>query len=518
MDERDLHLMQGILFTDMYQLTMAQVYFEAGIHERPAHFDHFFRSYPNYGDHKAGYCIAAGLDWLLDWMENASFDQPALDHLARERDIEGRPVFKEEFLHWLSREGNFKKLKLQAIAEGRVVHPNVPLTTVEGPLAMAQILETALLNSLNFQTLIATKAARIRHSCGSRLLMEFGLRRAHGWGGNQASRAALIGGCDYSSNAGLSFVMDVPPKGTHSHALVQAWMAMGRSELEAFQAYADLYPDSCLLLVDTVDTLNSGVPNAIRVFRELRRKGYEPLGVRLDSGDLAYLSIQVSKMLDDAGFPQASIVLSNDLDEMTILQIHAQIRDDSERNGVNAEHVIRRLTYGVGTRLVTSAGQSSLGGVYKLVALQVGGEWKPAMKYSNSVTKLINPGHKKAWRIYDNRDRATADLIGFSDEDPASQETLTLHHPAIQGVSRTLKRSDISRIEPLLETVWEGGGRRQPRPTLEELRTRCREDLNHLDTGVLRMRSPHIYHISLTPRLLEAKLQLIAKVHKLREG
>lgn len=515
MDTSQFKLMEGILFTDMYQLTMAQLYFKSGIHEQKAHFDHFFRNYPNYGEHQAGYCINAGLEWLLDWMDSVRFDDEALGYLAKEKDSFGKPVFEKDFLEWLREEGNFKKLTIKSVAEGRVVHPNVPLTMVEGPLAMGQILETALLNCINFQTLIATKASRIRHSCGSQLVMEFGLRRAHGLGGNQGARAALIGGCDYTSNVGLSCAMGLPPKGTHSHAMVQTWMALGKSELDAFQAYADLYPDNCLLLIDTIDTLNSGLPHAITVFEKLRDKGYKPVGVRLDSGDLAYLSMQVSKVLDEAGFPDACIVLSNDLDEMTILQIHAQIRDEASRNGVNADRVIKRLSYGVGTRLITSSGQSSLGGVYKLVALEVNGQWVPAMKLSNSISKLINPGHKTAWRIYDKRNRATADLIGFADERPDLEERIILHHPSEKSMFRTIKREDISSMEPMLETVWTNGQRTRPAPSLEELRQNRLNDLNALDTGVLRMRNPHIYHISLTTKLLEAKIELIHKFRNL---
>lgn len=511
MNDADNRLMEGILFTDMYQLTMAQLYFRHGIHEQQAHFDHFFRKYPDYGGHQAGYCVNAGLEWLLDWMETAHFDDAALHYLEQERDSHGNPVFQKDFLEYLREEGNFKKITIKSVAEGRVVHPMVPLTMVEGPLAMAQILETALLNCINFQTLIATKTSRIRHSCGGKMLMEFGLRRAHGLGGNQGARAALIGGCDYTSNVGLSYVMGLPPKGTHSHAMVQAWLALGKSEEESFQAYADLYPDNCLLLVDTIDALHSGMPHAINVFKRLRASGHEPLGVRIDSGDLAYLAAKISNMLDEAGFPKACIVLSNDLDEMTIMQIDSQIRDDAKRTGVDAEHVINRLSYGVGTKLITSDGQSALGGVYKLVALKVKDEWVPAMKLTDSISKMINPGHKTAWRIYDDRQRATADLISFADEQPGQEEDLMLHHPVEKSMFRALKKSEISKIEPLLETVWANGGKTRPAPSLEEMRQNRLRDIAALDTGVLRMRNPHIYHVSLSTRLLEAKLGLINK-------
>ena len=275
---------EGILFTDEYQLTMAQLYFRMGMHETPALFEHFFRSYPSYGLHQAGYCINAGLAWLLDWMAEAHFRPEDLAYLREQRGAGGEPIFAEDFLDWLAASGNFDGINIQAIPEGRVVHPNVPLTVVEGPLAMAQILETPLLNHLNYQSLVATKAARIRQAGRGQLLLEFGLRRGQDKGANAGARAALIGGADFSSNVGLSHILGLPPKGTHAHSMVQAFLALGGSEEDAFQAYADVYPDDCLLLVDTIDTLESGIPNAIRVFERLQRKGHTPVGIRLDFG------------------------------------------------------------------------------------------------------------------------------------------------------------------------------------------------------------------------------------------
>ena len=236
---------------------------------------------------------------------------------------------------WLRDNGNFDGLTIRAIPEGRVVHPNVPLTVVEGPAAMAQILETSLLNHLNFQTLIATKAALIHDIARGGTILEFGLRRAQERGGNAGTRAALIGGADFSSNVGVSHLLGLDPKGTHAHSMVQMFMTLGEGELAAFRAYAEVYPDNCLLLVDTINSLESGVPNAIRVFEELRKKGHEPVGIRLDSGDLAYLSIQAARMLDEAGFPKTAIVLSNDLDEMVIWQIMTQIESEAPRYGVD---------------------------------------------------------------------------------------------------------------------------------------------------------------------------------------
>jgi nicotinate phosphoribosyltransferase len=301
-------LAEGILFTDMYELTMAQLYFRAGIHERQGLFEHFFRSYPDYGQHKAGYCINAGLEGFVDWAQAACFGDAEIDYLRSQTNRTGQPVFAEDFLAWLRGNGCFDGITLSAIPEGRVVHPEVPLTVVQGPLAMAQILETALLNKINYQTLIATKAARIRESGRCQPLLEFGMRRAQDLGANAGMRAALIGGADFSSNVGESAVLGFSPKGTQAHSMIQAFVAMGEGELGAFRAYADLYPDDCLLLVDTIHTLESGVPNAIKVFEELKRKGHKPVGIRLDSGDLAYLTIQAAQMLNEAGFPDTQIV------------------------------------------------------------------------------------------------------------------------------------------------------------------------------------------------------------------
>jgi nicotinate phosphoribosyltransferase len=500
---------EGILFTDQYQLTMAQLYFRTGLHEKQAQFDHFFREYPDYGAHKAGYCINAGLEWLLDWMEEAHFGDKDIEYLRSQTDRVGNPVFSADFLAWLRRNGTFDGLTIHAIPEGRVVHPNEPLTVVQGPLATAQILETSLLNHLNYQTLIATKAARIHESGRGRMMMEFGLRRGHDRGANAGARAALIGGADYTSNVGMSHVLGYVPKGTHAHSMVQVFMSLGRSELEAFRAYGEVYPDDCLLLVDTIDTLQSGVPNAIRVFEELRRKGHEPVGIRLDSGDLAYLSIQAAKMLNAAGFPNTSIVLSNDLDELVILQIITQIGQEAPRYGVDPDQLIGRLVYGVGTRLITSWGEPALGGVYKLVAVRDGKEWIPAIKVSESSAKTPNPGHKLVWRVYDVRGNATADLLSLDDEDPRQIENLVLRHPSEPSYYRILGKDKIAEIEPLLVDIWIEGKLVYELPSIEAMRERRKADVGRLDPGVRRLVNPHIYHVSLTQRLWDLKQELI---------
>jgi nicotinate phosphoribosyltransferase len=500
---------EGILFTDQYQLTMAQLYYRTGLHEKQAQFDHFFRSCPNYGTHKAGYCINAGLEWLLDWMREARFRAQDVAYLRSQTGRTGERLFGDDFLTWLETNGNFDGITMRAIPEGRVVHPNVPLTVVQGPLAMAQILETSLLNHLNYQTLIATKAARIHESGRGRLMLEFGLRRAQDKGANAGVRAALIGGADFSSNVGISHVLGYPPKGTHAHSMVQVFMALGEGELAAFRAYADVYPDDCLLLVDTINTLENGVPNAIRVFEELRRKGYEPVGIRLDSGDLAYLSIQAAKMLDEAGFADAAIVLSNQLDELVIWQILTQIQQEAPRYGVDVEHLINRLVYGVGTRLITSKGAPALDGVYKLVAVRDGDRWVPAMKVSETPAKTLNPGHKHIWRLYDERNKATADLLSLDDEAPRRMKHVVLHHPTEHTKYRILDQNEVSEIEPLLVNVIEEGQLIYDLPSIEEIRTCRRTDMERLDPGVKRLVNPHTYHVSLTKRLWDLKQELI---------
>ncbi len=509
MNETERKTAEGILLTDQYQLTMAQLYYRKGIHQRPSQFDHFFRNYPNYGDHQAGYCINAGLEWLLDWMATAHFRDQDIDYLRGQVGRTSRRLFDNDFLDWLKQEGNFNSINLWAIPEGRVVHPSVPLTVVQGPLALTQILETALLNQLNYQTLIATKAARIRESGRGQVMLEFGLRRAHGKGGNAGTRAAIIGGADFSSNVGTSHILGYPPQGTHAHSMIQTFMALGEGELAAFQAYADLYPDDCILLVDTINTLQSGVPNAIKVFEELRRKGHQPVGIRLDSGDLAYLSIQAAKMLNTAGFPNTSIVLSSNLDELVIWQIITQIAQEAPHYGLDADEVIGRLVYGVGTRLITSQGKSALGGVFKLVALQDEGDWEPAIKISENPIKTPNPGQKRAWRIYDERGKATADLLALEEEDPRQMDTLFLHHPTDHTKYRTLLQSQISRVEPLHIEVLRNGNLIYELPTIDQIRQNRINDLEQLDTGVRRLLTPHIYHVSLTQALWDLKQSLI---------
>jgi len=351
---------------------------------------------------------------------------------------------------------------------------------------------------------------RIHEIGRKRPVLEFGLRRAQDRGGNAGARAALIGGADFSSNVGLSAIMGTAPKGTHAHSLVQLYMALGMGELEAFRAYSEVFPDDTILLVDTIDTIESGIPNAIRVFEELRRKGHQPVGIRLDSGDLAYLSIQAAKMLNEAGFEKASIVLSNNLDEMVIWQIITQITSEAPRYGLDPDNLISRLVYGVGTHLITSWGEPALGGVFKLVAVHDQGEWIPALKISDSPEKTPNPGDKRVFRIYDYRGLATADLIALDAEELNAQDFIQLHHPTDHTKFRGLHKGQINEIEPLLVQVLKEGKLTNPLPDLESIRKLRDKDLERLDPGVRRIMNPHIYHVSLTTRLWDLKQNLIA--------
>ena len=509
----DRSLIEGILFTDQYQLTMSQAYFQRGMHERPALFEHFFRRYPDYGSHQAGYCIAAGMDWLLDWMEHARFGDEEIAVLEAQRSPAGTPVFDQAFLRWLRANGNFEGISLRAVPEGRVVHADAPVVMIEGPLAMAQILETSLLNHLNFQTLIATKASRLAEASRGQPVLEFGLRRSAHFGANAAGRAALIGGAAFSSNVGLSHALGIEPRGTHAHSLVQAFMALGEGELGAFRAYAEAYPDDCLLLVDTIDTLGSGLPNAITVFDELRSKGHEPVGIRLDSGDLAYLAIKSAEMLNDAGFPDTGIVLSSGLDELAIFQILSQIDLEAPRYGIDPKRLIARLVMGAGSKLSASQGQAYLDGVYKLVAISDGQTLQPAIKVSDTPAKTANPGDKDVYRIYDERGRSTADLMMVRGEaNPATRPSTTLRHPVEPGTTRQLGSTQISAAESLLEPVLSQGRRHNEPAPLDELRARRLRDLERLDPGVRRLVNPHRYHVSLSPALWDLKQELVAQL------
>ncbi|MCD6356395.1 MAG: nicotinate phosphoribosyltransferase [Anaerolineaceae bacterium] len=509
MNNNQRQLAEGVLFVDLYELTMAQVYFRQGIHETTAQFDYFFRSYPDYGLHQAGYCINAGLEWLLDWMRDAHFDPSAISYLSSLKDAKGNLLFTKDFISYIKDKSIITGLSMQAIPEGRVVHPYVPLAIVQGPLLFAQLIETSLLNHLNYQTLIATKAARIYESGMGQMMLEFGLRRAQDRAASAGARAAIIGGASGSSNVGASAVLGFSPSGTHAHSMVQAMVALGGSELDAFRAYADMYPDNCILLVDTFNTLGSGIPNAIKVFNELKKKGHKPIGIRLDSGDLAYLSIQAARILNKAGFPDTTIVLSNQLDELVIWQIITQIKDEADRYDVDANALIKRLAFGVGTRMITSSIDPALDGVYKLVALQEEDNWIPTMKISENPEKTLNPGNKNVWRIYDKREKAIADVISIGEEDLLAKPTLCLHHPNDPSKFRSMQTADLSKAEPLLVKIISNGEITYQSPSLKDIRKQREVDMEKLYPGVKRLMNPHHYHVSLTDKLWNLKKKLM---------
>jgi nicotinate phosphoribosyltransferase len=491
---------------------MAQVYWKEGLAERPAQFDYFFRRYPDYGTHQAGYCVTGGLGWLLEWMENVRFEKADLELLGDQETSQGERRFDSGFLDWLADHGDLSGIDVEAVPEGRVVHAHAPIATVRGPIAMTQILETPFLNRMNYPTLIATKAARVTDAARGRNVLEFGMRRGPESGAHAGGRAALVGGADFSSNVALSHLLGLDPKGTHGHSMVQAFMALGDSELEAFRRYAAIYPDECILLVDTIDVERSGVPNAIAVFTELRASGHQPVGIRIDSGDLAYMAIQAALLLDEAGFEDVAIVLSSDLDELVIWQILSQLETEAPRYGLDPDSLVARLTFGVGTRLITSHGDSALGGVYKLVAIDdARGTMRPALKISENTEKMAVPGDKRVLRLYDDRGLATADIVAAGDEDPLVAERLELFHPHREA-HRVLETSSLSGSEDLLRPVFTDGRRADGAPGLDELRERRRRDLERLDPGVRRLVNPHIYHVSLTRRVKELQSRLVGEL------
>jgi len=500
MDHQLRNRAQGALLVDLYELTMAQLYFEEGIHEVPAMFEHFFRSYPDYGSHQAGYCIQAGLDGLLDWMGDHCFDDGAIEYLNGLTDGRGNALFTDPFLEWLS-DMSFDGLSVWSVPEGRVVHAGVTLSIVKGPLAAAQLLETALLNQFSYETLIATKASQVAEAARGRPTLEFGVRRGPEHGATAGARAALIGGASGTSYVGAAMATGTEPAGTHAHSMVQAMMALGHGELGAFRAYARQYPDACLLLVDTIDTIDSGIPNAITVFEELRASGHEPLGIRLDSGDLAHLAIRSAQLLDRAGFSDTIIVLSSGLDELAIWQIMTQIEQEATKYEVDPVSLIQRLAFGVGTKLLTSDGDPSLDSVYKLVGLERDGEWVPAIKISESPVKTVTPGHKQIVRLYDELGLADADVMALEDEDLDAVSALQLHHPIRHDIHRTVDRSKVSEIEALLVPVWQSGQRVHPKEPIDAARARRSADLDRLHPGVRRFLNPHVYHVSLTHHL-----------------
>jgi len=465
------------LLTDLYELTMLAGYFEEGIAGQPAAFDLYFRANP-YG---GSYAVFAGLQQALSFLEHAAFSEEELAY------VEQLSLFKPAFLNFL-RDFRFRG-RVTAPPEGSVVFANEPLLTIEGTLAEAQFFETALLNAINFQTLVATKAARICHAASGAEVVEFGLRRAQGPdGGLSASRAACIGGCSGTSNVLAGMTCDLPLRGTQAHSWVQSFP----DELAAFRAYAATFPDSTTLLVDTYDTLGSGLPNAITVAAELRRQGHELRGIRIDSGDLAYLSREARSMLDRAGFNGVRIVASNDLDEQVIESIC------SEGGRVDI--------FGVGTRLVTCAGEGggALGGVYKLV--EINGQ--PTMKLTGDIAKTTLPGKKKVLRVTGPDGLLVQDLICLAGETPAGGDTV---YDPTNPLRRKMLPEDC-RLSELRSVVMENGKRLAATEPLETMKARCRSQLALLPAGCLRLVNPHIYKVSISQQLHQLRDSLIGKL------
>lgn len=464
------------LLTDLYQLTMGQGYFTEGKHTQRAVFDVFFR--PN---KLITYSVAAGMEQAAEYLENLHFDE---DDLAYLRSL---GIFTEDYLACL-RDLRFTG-DVTAVREGEIVFPYEPILTVSAPMLEAQLVETALLTFINHQTLIASKAAKICAAAGGGV-MEFGLRRAQGPdAGIYGARAAMIGGCVGTSNVYAGKLFDVPVSGTMAHS----WVMNFPSELEAFRAYAKSFPDNCLLLVDTYDTLRSGVPHAIQVFKELRDQGYEPKGIRLDSGDLAYLSKAARAMLDEAGFENAIICASGDLDENLIRSLKAQ--------GARID------TWGVGTKLITSADMPALGGVYKLAAVYEGETEIPKIKLSDTTEKITNPGVKEVYRIYDAPSHmAIADLIVRAGETIDETKPLTIFHPV-----DTWKRMTITNftVRKLREPLFVGGKRVAPQYKLSEISAYRASEQAHFWEEYLRQDMPHIYKVDLSDQLYQLKKSLV---------
>lgn len=469
------------MLTDLYQLTMMQGYLVNGCHNKEAVFDVFFRELP----FKGGYALAAGLEQVVEYIENLTFSEEDLIYLK------SLNLFNDEFIEALR---NYRFTgEIDAIPEGSMVFPYEPLIRVKGRIFETQLLETTILNLINFQTLIATKASRVATAAEGGAVMEFGLRRAQGPdAGVLGARAAFIGGCQSTSNVLAGKRYNIPVSGTLAHSWIQCFP----SELEAFRAYARTFPERCLLLVDTYNVLKSGVPNAIKVGLELEAEGYHFQGIRIDSGDLTYLSRKARRMLDEAGLKNAVIVASNDLDEETIFSIRSQ------GAAINA--------WGVGTNLITSKDCPSLGGVYKLAAEGEEGSFQPRLKVSENISKITNPGIKKVVRFYDQGGKAMADLIALEDEVFTEGKPLTIFDPVQIWKQKTLTNF---QTRELLMPVFRGGRRVYDLPSLLDIQIYARKELNSFWDEVKRLTNPHRYIVDLSTKLFDMKQQLLLTIN-----
>ena len=473
------------LLTDLYELTMMQGYFK-NHNQDVVVFDAFYRNNPCDG----GYSVCAGLAQVIDYIENLHFDADDINYLRSLK------IFDEDFLEYLS---NFKfSGDIYAVPEGSLIFPREPLVKVVAPIMEAQLIETAILNIVNHQCLIATKAARVCYAAKGDNVMEFGLRRAQGPdSGTYGARAAVIGGCSGTSNVLAGQMFHVPVLGTHAHS----WIMSFPDEYTAFRKYAELYPSACILLVDTYDTLKSGIPNAIRVFTEMRDAGI-PLtyyGIRMDSGDLAYLSKQVRKMLDEAGFPDAVISASNDLDEYLIESLKLQGAAIS--------------SWGVGTNLITSKDNPAFGGVYKLAAIRTAdGSFQPKIKLSENVEKVTNPGNKTFYRVYDKKTgKIKADLICLADEKFDPEETMVIFDP-VDTWKKTKVLGGTYELRELLVPVIKGGKSVYKSPSVMELRDYCKQEQNTLWDESRRFVNPQKVYVDLSQSLYDMKKALLEEM------
>jgi len=474
------------LLTDLYQLTMAYGYWKEGIADREAVFHLFFRKHP----FKGGFTISCGLEYVLDFLENFKFTEDDISYLRDLEGNDGKVLFEEGFLEYLQ---NMQfSCDVEAIPEGTVTFPQEPLVRIKGPIAQCQLLETPLLTILNYQTLIATKAARISVATKGEPVLEFGLRRAQGIdGGLAASRAAYIGGCSATSNVLAGKLFGIPVKGTHAHS----WVMSFDTEIEAFDVYAKHLPNNCVFLVDTYDTIE-GVKHAIEVGKKLREKGYEMVGIRLDSGDLAYLSIEARKILDEGGFPKASIVASNDLDEYIINSLKEQ--------GATIN------VWGIGTKLVTAYDQPALGGVYKIAAIRnEKNEWNYKVKLSEQTVKVSNPGVLQVRRYYDDEE-FVGDMI-FNEETPV-ENPATIIDP--MDFTRRKKFKESENFEELLKPIFKKGKLVYQKPTIEEIKAKVNEQLKGFHSGIKRFINPHSYPVGLEKALNDYKMNLILELRE----
>ncbi len=472
------------MLTDFYELTMANGYFENGMGDTISYFDLFFRNVPENG----GFAIMAGLDQAIDYMNNLKFDDDDIEFLR------SKGIFCEEFLTYLK---NFEfKCDVWAIPEGTPIFPNEPVMTVRGPAIQAQFVETMLLICINHQSLIATKANRIVRAAEGRPVMEFGSRRAQGFDGAiYGARAAYIGGCCGTACTITDKEMGTPALGTMAHS----WIQMFDSELEAFRAYAKSYPKGTTLLVDTYNVLKSGVPNAITVFKEMRARGEKPAGIRIDSGDITYLSKRARQMLDDEGFPDVKIVASNSLDEYIIRDILMQ--------GAKID------SFGVGERLITSKSEPVFGGVYKLAAIEKDGEIIPKIKVSENVTKITNPDFKEVWRLFDtSTGKAIADVLTCRGEVIDDTRPYVIFDP-----EHTYKRKLLSNFSAvkLMERIFDGGKCVYNSPSAEDIKAYCAAQLDTLWDELKRFEYPHKYYVDLSQKLWDKKNELLEKAHSL---